>query len=184
MRCSLKQGDVMKIKAFISNILSIPFHQAKRPGPAPNILDTSFCRIKRSGFTLIELMLVVIIISVLVAMVVPRLVGRSQQARVAAAEAQIEAHLATALDLYELDNGMYPTTEQGLNALITKPSSSPAPPNWKGPYMRKMPLDPWGNPYVYTCPGVHNTGDYDLSSYGADGIESADDIVNWQVIQE
>jgi general secretion pathway protein G len=139
---------------------------------------------KKTGFTLIELMLVVIIISVLVAMVVPRLVGRSQQARVAAAEAQIEAHLATALDLYELDNGMYPATEQGLNSLIIKPSSSPVPPNWKGPYIRKMPMDPWGNPYVYVCPGIHNTGDYDLSSYGADGIESADDIVNWQVNRE
>jgi general secretion pathway protein G len=139
---------------------------------------------KSKGFTLIELMLVVIIISVLVAMVVPRLVGRSQQAREAAAQAQIEAHLATALDLYELDNGMYPTTEQGLNALIIKPASSPVPPNWKGPYIRKMPSDPWGNAYIYACPGAHNTGDYDLSSYGPDGIESEDDIVNWQTGQE
>jgi len=139
---------------------------------------------RNRAFTLIELMLVVIIISVLVAMVVPRLVGRSQQARTTAAEAQIEAHLATALDLYELDNGIYPITEQGLNALITKPASSPVPPSWKGPYIRKMPVDPWGNFYVYVCPGIHNTGDYDLSSYGSDGIESADDIVNWQVIQE
>ncbi|MFA5069516.1 MAG: type II secretion system major pseudopilin GspG [Candidatus Omnitrophota bacterium] len=139
---------------------------------------------KNRAFTLIELMLVVIIISVLVAMVVPRLVGRSQQARAAAAQAQIEAHLATALDLYELDNGMYPVTEQGIDALIYKPSSSPVPPNWKGPYIKKTPLDPWGSPYIYMCPGIHNTGDYDLFSYGPDGIESADDIINWQAAKE
>lgn len=139
---------------------------------------------KRRGFTLIELMLVVIIISVLVALVVPRLVGRSQEARIAAAQAQIEAHLATALDLYELDNGMYPSTEQGITALRKKPSSSPVPPKWKGPYIKKTPKDPWGNPYNYLCPGAHNTGDYDLFSYGPDGIESPDDIVNWEVEEE
>jgi len=138
----------------------------------------------KRGFTLIELMLVVIIISVLVAMVVPRLVGRSQQARIAAAQAQIEAHLATALDLYELDNGAYPTTEQGLSALRVKPSAPPVPPNWKGPYIKKTPKDPWGNPYVYVSPGTNNTQDYDLSSYGPDGIESADDIVNWEAEEE
>lgn len=139
---------------------------------------------KKRGFTLIELMLVVIIISVLVALVVPRLAGRSQEARFAAAQAQIEAHLATALDLYELDNGIYPSTEQGLAALRKIPSSLPAPPNWKGPYIKKTPKDPWGNPYNYISPGAHNTEDYDLFSYGADGIESSDDIVNWEVVQE
>jgi len=139
---------------------------------------------KRKGFTLIELMLVVIIISVLVALVVPRLVGRSQEARFAAAQAQIEAHLATALDLYELDNGLYPSTEQGLLALRKRPSSPPSPPNWKGPYIKKTPKDPWGNPYNYMSPGTHNLQDYDLLSYGADGIESSDDVVNWEVIEE
>ena len=139
---------------------------------------------KRKGFTLIELMLVVIIISVLVALVVPRLVGRSQEARFAAAQAQIEAHLATALDLYELDNGIYPSTEQGLLALRKRPSSPPNPPNWKGPYIKKTPKDPWGNPYSYMSPGAHNLQDYDLLSYGADGIESSDDVVNWEVIEE
>ncbi len=139
---------------------------------------------KKSGFTLIELMLVVIIISVLVALVVPRLVGRSQEARFAAAQAQIEAHLATALDLYELDNGIYPSTEQGLVALRKMPPSPPSPPNWKGPYIKKTPKDPWGNPYNYISPGTHNLHDYDLFSYGADGIESSDDIVNWEVIKE
>ena len=139
---------------------------------------------KRRAFTLIELMLVVIIISVLVAMVVPRLVGRSQEARIAAAQAQIEAHLATALDLYELDNGAYPTTEQGIAALRKKSSAPPVPPNWKGPYIKKIPKDPWGNTYSYASPGTHNTQDYDLSSYGPDGIESSDDIVNWEVEEE
>ena len=129
-------------------------------------------------------MLVVIIISVLVAMVVPRLVGRSQEARMAAAQAQIEAHLATALDLYELDNGIYPSTEQGLMALRRKSSSSPTPPNWKGPYIKKTPRDPWGNEYVYMSPGMHNTQDYDLASYGPDGIESSDDIINWETEEE
>jgi len=138
---------------------------------------------KKRGFTLIELMLVVIIISVLVALVVPRLVGRSQEARFAAAQAQIEAHLATALDLYELDNGIYPSTEQGLAALRKKPSSPPTPPNWKGPYIKKTPKDPWGNPYNYMSPGLHNLQDYDLFSYGADGIESSDDVVNWEVTE-
>ncbi|MFC1807540.1 type II secretion system major pseudopilin GspG [Candidatus Omnitrophota bacterium] len=137
-------------------------------------------RTPKRGFTLIELMLVVVIISVLAAMVVPRLVGRSQEARIAAAGADIESNLAVVLGLYELDNGVFPSTEQGLAALRVKPSGSPNPPNWKGPYIRKIPKDPWGNPYAYTCPGTNNTQDYDLYSYGPDGIESPDDINNWE----
>ena len=134
----------------------------------------------RKAFTLIELMLVVIIIGVLAAMVVPRLAGRSEQARQAAASADIEANIATALDLYELDNGQYPTTEQGLAALITKPTSSPVPIDWKGPYLKKEPRDPWGRTYIYKSPGEHNVGDYDLASWGKDGIEGGgDDVVNW-----
>ena len=139
---------------------------------------------KNKGFTLIELMLVVIIISVLAAMVVPRLVGRSQEARIAAARAEIESHLATALGLYELDNGVFPTTEQGLAALKKKPASPPVPANWKSPYIKKMPKDPWGAPYIYISPGAINTQDYDLSSYGPDGIESSDDITNWEEEEE
>jgi len=137
----------------------------------------------KRAFTLIELMLVVIIISVLAAMVVPNLVGRSQEARIAAASGGIE-NVSVALGLYELDNGIFPSTEQGLAALKVKPTTSPVPPDWKGPYLRKIPNDPWGNPYVYTCPGVHNTQDFDLSSYGADGMESSDDIVNWEQEEE
>ena len=134
------------------------------------------------GFTLIEIMLVVIILGVLVAMIAPNLFGRGEQARLAAARADIESNLATALDLYELDNGHYPTTDQGLKALNEKPSASPEPANWDGPYLKrkKNPLDPWGKEYQYTSPGVHNKEEYDLFSYGPDGIESDDDIVNWK----
>lgn len=137
-------------------------------------------RYKR-GFTIIEIMLVVIIIGVLAAMVIPNLSGRGEQARIAAAQADIEANLTTALDLYELENGRYPTTEQGLQALIEAPTATPEPKNWNGPYLKKkqVPVDPWGQDYVYVSPGVHNEGDFDLSSLGPDGVESEDDIVNW-----
>lgn len=137
----------------------------------------------RKGFTLIELMLVVIILGILVAMVVPRLAGRTEQARRAAALADIDSNLAVSLDLYELDNGVYPTTEQGLPALVNEPTSSPVPPNWNGPYLKKkkVPLDPWGRPYVYLSPGVHNKEDYDLYSYGPDGVEGGgNDVTNWE----
>ncbi len=133
----------------------------------------------KSGFTLIEIMLVVIILGVLVAMIVPNLAGRGEQARLAAAKADIESNLSTALDLYEVDNGRYPTTDQGLMALIEKPSS--ASDSWNGAYLKrkKIPKDPWGRDYIYLSPGVHNIEEYDLFSYGQDGVESNDDIVNW-----
>lgn len=135
------------------------------------------------GFTLVELLLVVTIILILAGMVIPRMAGRTEQARTAAAKADIETNIAIALDLYELDNGRYPTTEQGLRALISKPSSSPAPSNWNGPYLkkRKLPVDPWGREYVYLSPGLHNIEDYDLYSYGPDGVEGGgDDVTNWE----
>jgi len=133
---------------------------------------------KEKGFTLIELMLVVIIIGVLIAMVVPRFAGRSEEARRAAARADIEANIAVSLDLFELDNGRYPTTEEGLQALITQPSELDS---WRGPYLKKrrIPKDPWGNPYSYISPGTHNP-DYDLASFGPDEVESGDDITNWE----
>ena len=83
--------------------------------------------------------------------------------------------------MYELDNGRYPTTEQGLKALVVEPTTSPVPNNWSGSYLKKkkIPKDPWGNPYVYGNPGTHNTEGYDLYSYGPDGVEGDDDIVNW-----
>lgn len=131
----------------------------------------------KKGFTLVELMLVVIIIGVLVAMVMPRLAGRSEEARVGVAKADIDLNIATALKLYELDNGVFPTTEEGLEALSTAPSSAR---NWKGPYLEKKPIDPWGRTYQYRSAGTHRTHDYDLFSLGRDGVESADDVVNWE----
>ena len=134
----------------------------------------------RQGFTLIELMLVVVIIGALVAMVVPRLAGRSEEARRGVAEADIKGNLALALRLYEVDNGRYPSTDQGLVALLQKPTNPPLPKNWKGPYLEQEPLDPWKKEYVYRYPGSHPPRDYDLSSLGPDGLESEDDIPNWK----
>ena len=130
---------------------------------------------KAGGFTLIELMLVVIIIGALIAMVMPRLTGRGEQARIAAARADIQANIATALKLYELDNGNFPDTGEGLNALMSRPASAT---NWNGPYLEREPLDPWGRKYSYKSPGERRP-DYDLYSLGKDGIESEDDVTNW-----
>jgi len=144
------------------------------------------CKVKvlknNRGFSLIEILLVVIIIGTLAAMVIPRLAGRSDQARKAAAKADIEVNIPTALKLYELDNGYFPTTEQGLKALLKKPVTEPVPQNWNGPYLEKMPLDPWGKPYQYASPGTHRPHDYDLFSNGKNPKpeETDDDIVNWQ----
>lgn len=132
-------------------------------------------------FTLIELMIVVIIIAALAAMVVPRLSGRSEQAKIAIAQADVNSNIAMALKLYELDNGNFPTTEQGLNALFAKPSSNPPAVNWKGPYLEKKPVDPWNNPYQYKCPGQHNPSTYDLYSLSKDAQEGTeDDVKNWE----
>lgn len=132
-----------------------------------------------SGFTLIEILLVVVIIGALSMMIIPRLSGRSEQAKVAAAKADINAHLATALKLYELDNGFFPSTAQGLEALEEKPTSNPIPQNWNGPYIERAPLDPWGNPYQYASPGRHRP-DYDLYSEGRDRKAEDDNITNWK----
>ncbi len=133
----------------------------------------------RRGFTLVEIMLVVIIIAALSAMVIPRLAGRSEQAKLSVAKSDIEAHLSTALKLYELDNGNFPTSSQGLLALRSKPTNPPVPQNWNGPYIEKDPVDPWGNMYGYVSPGK-NRPDYDLFSKGKDPNSEEDDITNWK----
>jgi general secretion pathway protein G len=130
----------------------------------------------QAGFTLIEILLVVIIIGILVSLVAPRLAGRSEEARKQAAKADIEGGITLALDLYEIDNGRYP---RKLDDLVTKPGEAS---NWKGPYLKKgLPSDPWGTPYVYRFPGQRNTESYDLFSAGPDKQEgSEDDVVNWK----
>src|ERR1700733_9939701 len=130
----------------------------------------------KAGFTLVEIMLVVIIIGALDAMIIPRLAGRGEEAKVKVAKSDIDANLATALKLYELDNGSFPTSTQGLAALRVRPNTNPLPENWNGPYVERDPIDPWGHPYVYASPGEHRS-DYDLSSKGKDG---SSEISNWQ----
>ncbi|MCF8094212.1 MAG: type II secretion system major pseudopilin GspG [Desulfobacteraceae bacterium] len=139
----------------------------------------------RPGFTLIELMVVIVILSILAVYMMPRIMGRPEQARRLKAKVDIQA-LETALKLYKLDSGRYPTTEQGLEALVEPPDSSPQPKSWReGGYIEKGKIakDPWGNEYVYICPGVH--GDYDIVSYGADGEPGGEgqnaDVKSWEI---
>jgi general secretion pathway protein G len=129
------------------------------------------------AFTLIELLLVLVILGVLAAIVVPKFSGRTEQARQTAAQSQI-ATFGTALDAFEVDTGAYPKGKNGLQDLVAQPRDAL---NWKGPYLKgEIPLDPWGNPYVYECPGKNNPAGYDLMSAGPDGrINTEDDITNW-----
>ncbi len=138
---------------------------------------------KDRGLTLIELMVVVVILSILAVVIVPRVIDRPDQARVARAQADIAA-LSAALNLYRLDNATYPTTDQGLQALATRPTSPPAPNNWaENGYIDRVPADPWGRPYQYLSPGVH--GPFDVFSLGADGRAGGTGvnavIGNWQI---
>lgn len=139
-------------------------------------------RTSQAGFTLLEILLVVVIIGMLVSVAVVRLGGQSQRAKIVATQRQIDSY-KTALGIYELDNGFYPSTEQGLQALVSRPGGSPAPSNWKGPYLDPPVLrdDPWGSKYVYKFPGERNPGGYDLYSPGPNKVEGdEDDIGNWQ----
>jgi general secretion pathway protein G len=138
------------------------------------------------GFTLIELMVVVVILGILAGLIIPKIMGKPEEAKRLKARMQIE-QLEQALKLYYLDNGEYPTTEQGLTSLVEKPATEPVPKRWKeGGYLekKKIPLDPWDNPFVYISPGVHNK-DFDLVSYGADREEGGEgkyaDIESWNL---
>jgi general secretion pathway protein G len=134
---------------------------------------------KRSGFTLMELLLVVAIIGILAAMLLPNISGRSEEARKTRARTEIVSTIGLALTMFESDVGKYPTTEEGLEVLIVKPEQTAT---WRGPYIRQAKefRDPWGNPYQYRCPGQHNTTSYDLSSSGPDGQPGTeDDITNF-----
>ena len=149
-------------------------HHARFPmhlNPARNALR---------GFTLIELMVVLVIIGVLAALIVPNVLDRADDARTTAARTDV-ANLMQALKLYKLDNQRYPTAEQGLRALVSKPTVNPVPPNWK-PHVEKLPNDPWGRPYQYLNPGVK--GEIDVMSFGADGQSGGEgkdaDIGSWQ----
>ncbi|MDP2144730.1 MAG: type II secretion system major pseudopilin GspG [Gallionella sp.] len=138
---------------------------------------------RQRGFTLLEVMVVVVIIGILAAMVVPKIISRPDEARVMAAKQDI-ASLMQALKLYRLDNQRYPVTEQGLQALVTRPATTPLPLNWKmGGYVERLPQDPWGNPYQYLNPGVH--GEIDIFSLGADGSPGGEandaDIGSWSL---
>ncbi|MGA2782216.1 MAG: type II secretion system major pseudopilin GspG [Smithella sp.] len=140
---------------------------------------------KQAGFTLIELMVVVVIIAILAGLIIPRFMGETDKAKQAKAKMQIES-LESALKMYKLDNGSYPTTEQGLKALVETPTVGNLPKNWRqGGYLEKgkVPKDPWDHEYVYVSPGSH--GDFDLSSLGADGEPGGEefdkDINNWEI---
>ena len=139
------------------------------PLPTPH----SSRRVFRRAFTLVEMLLVVTIIGILAALVIPKIVGRSEQARVTAAHADLSS-IKTALEAFEVDNGYYPKSIQDL---VLAPNTAK---NWHGPYLEKVPQDPWGNNYVYYFPGKHNSGSYDLLSIGPDSKEGTDDDVgNW-----
>ncbi len=138
---------------------------------------------RQRGFTLLEVMVVVVILGILAALIVPKIISRPDDARVVAAKQDI-ASLMQALKLYRLDNQRYPSTEQGLQALVVRPTTAPIPPDWKaGGYLDRLPKDPWGNPYQYLNPGLH--GEVDIVSFGTDGEPggegNAADIGSWML---
>ena len=158
-----------------------PFHSptSNHASPVRGLVARPLRRLA-SGFTLIELMVVLLIIGVLAALIVPNVLNRADDARVTAAKTDV-TNLMQALKLYRLDNQHYPSAEQGLQALLTKPTTAPVPGNWKN-YLDQLPKDPWGHPYIYLNPGIK--GEVDVMSYGADGQPGGEgnnaDIGSWQ----
>lgn len=142
-------------------------------------MNNNYKQSKQQGFTLIEIMVVVVILGILAAAVVPKIMSRPEQARIEKAKHDVTA-LESALNIYKLDNYKYPSTDQGLEALVSKPSGSPQPRNYKnGGYIKKLNKDPWGKEYMYLNPGTH--GEIDLYSFGPDNQPSDDDIGNWNI---
>jgi general secretion pathway protein G len=135
---------------------------------------------REQAFTLVEMLLVLVILATLAAIVIPKMAGRGKQAQVTAAATQIEG-FSTALDAFEVDNGYYPKTG-ALDALVNPPNDAK---NWRGPYLKSIPVDPWGNPYTYDYPGKHNANSFDLMSMGPDGRDGTeDDINNWDAAKK
>jgi len=176
--CALPSGDAQKAltnqRFPIASSSKLPFWSIMKPVPTPRRTD---------GFTLIEIMVVITILGILAALIVPRVVGRTDDARIAATKQDI-ASVMQALKLYRLDNGRYPTTEQGLKALIEKPATEPMPSNWKqGGYLERtsLPRDPWGKDYQLLSPGIR--GEIDVFSFGRDGQSGGEgpdaDIGSW-----
>lgn len=155
----------MKIKRRVHGSLPYAFGTAAKSSRAQH------------GFTLVELLLVLVILGTLAAIVVPKFAGRTEQARITAAQTQI-ANFGVVLDAFEVDNGYYPKGKSGLQDLIEQPKDAI---NWRGPYLKQdIPKDPWGNPYIYEYPGKNNPNSYDLMSMGPDGrVGGGDDITNW-----
>lgn len=142
-------------------------------------MKNNFKQYHQQGFTLIEIMVVVVILGILAAAIVPNIMSRPEQARIQKTKIDISS-LETALEMYKADNYKYPSTDQGLEALVTKPSGSPQPRNYNsGGYIKKLKKDPWGNEYLYLIPGTHS--ELDLYSLGPDGQPSDDDIGNWNI---
>lgn len=142
-------------------------------------MNSTATRKTNHGFTLIEVMVVVVILSIMAVLVVPKIMNKPEQARKTTARQNIRI-IESALNMYRLDNFHYPSTDQGLDALVKKPTGSPEAKNWnKDGYIDRLPKDPWGNPYQYLNPGTHK--EFDLFSLGPDGVPSEDDIGNWNI---